>query len=125
LPPQLAASLSEHFPEGFDFTDVRIRIGVPRWAAGRPIAVTFRNTIYFAPGRYDPSSCDGFELLAHELAHVEQFRRYGVIRFVLRYLGSYCANRVRGHDSHQAYCRIPFEIAASDLARRVGGPTFT
>jgi hypothetical protein len=53
-------------------------------------------------------------LLRHELVHVRQWRRHGVIGFLVRYLGSYAAGRLRGRD----YLHIPLEIEADWVARR-------
>jgi hypothetical protein len=57
-------------------------------------------------------------LLRHEAVHVRQWRRFGVVGFLSRYLGSYVVWRLRrkGHDG--AYRRIPFEIEADWVARR-------
>ena len=117
LPQDVVEALRAYLPPGFDFAAVRIRTGVPRWAAGNPLAVTVRNTIYFAPGCFDAQSPEGVALLVHELAHVEQFRRLGFAGFVLRYLAAYAANRLRGHRPHAAYLHIPLEIAARERAR--------
>jgi len=64
--------------EGFlggDFAGVRIHTGpgaaavTHRFAAE---AVTVKDHIFFAPGRFNPSSTEGQRLLAHELTHVLQ-----------------------------------------------------
>jgi hypothetical protein len=57
-------------------------------------------------------------LMRHELVHVRQWRRHGVVGFSVRYLGSYLLWRMRrkGHDG--AYRRIPLEIEADWVARR-------
>ncbi len=57
-------------------------------------------------------------LLRHELAHVEQWRRLGAVRFLWRYLGAYARERRRGHGHREAYLRIPLEIEAEQSARR-------
>jgi hypothetical protein len=57
-------------------------------------------------------------LLRHELVHVEQWRRLGVVRFLVRYLGSYARWRLRGHGHRGAYLRIPQEVEAEWRARR-------
>lgn len=57
-------------------------------------------------------------LLRHELVHVRQWRRYGAIGFLRRYLGSYLLWRLRGYRHKDAYRRIPLEIEAEWLARR-------
>ena len=56
-------------------------------------------------------------LLRHELVHVEQWRRYGVVGFLWRYLGAYLAWRLRGHSHWAAYRRIPFEVEAEWTSR--------
>lgn len=64
-------------------------------------------------------------LLAHELVHVEQWRRLGVAEFLRRYLGAYLRWRLRGYPHVGAYRRIPLEIEAfwrSRSAARTGGP---
>ena len=58
-------------------------------------------------------------LLRHELVHVEQWARLGVIGFLARYLGSYLTWRARGHDHWGAYRRIPLEVEA-DWGARTG-----
>jgi len=57
--------------------------------------------------------CAGSEhLWRHELVHVEQWRRYGVAGFLVRYVGAYVAARLRWHSHHNAYLRIPLEVEA-------------
>jgi hypothetical protein len=56
-------------------------------------------------------------LLRHELVHVEQWRRLGVVGFVARYLVAYAGWRLRGHDHWAAYRRIPLEVEAEWRAR--------
>ena len=56
-------------------------------------------------------------LLRHELVHVEQWRRYGVLGFLRRYLGAYLGWRLRGHGHWDAYRRIPLEVEADHRSR--------
>jgi hypothetical protein len=56
-------------------------------------------------------------LLRHELAHVGQWRRLGVLRFLRRYLGSYLRWRLRGYGHWGAHRRIPLEVEAEWVAR--------
>ncbi len=58
-------------------------------------------------------------LLRHELVHVRQWRRHGVLGFLARYLGPYVVWRIRRKGHWGAYRRIPFEIEADWFARRV------
>jgi len=57
-------------------------------------------------------------LLRHELVHVRQWRRHGLVGFGCRYLGSYAVWRLRGKGHRGAYLRIPLEIEAEWVARR-------
>ncbi|MGE3620895.1 MAG: DUF4157 domain-containing protein [Acidimicrobiia bacterium] len=76
-------------------------------------------------GRYilvRPGSAASPRLLAHERVHVEQWRRWGVVGFLARYLGAYARWRLRGYPHRAAYRRIPFEVEAEWRARRGEGP---
>jgi hypothetical protein len=64
------------------------------------------------------ASKDSAYLLRHELVHVRQWRRHGVVGFALRYTGDYLRNRLRGYGHWGAYRRIGFEIEADWVARR-------
>jgi hypothetical protein len=57
-------------------------------------------------------------LLRHELVHVGQWRRFGVVGFLRRYLRGYLRARWSGWPHWAAYRRIPFEIEAEWTARR-------
>lgn len=63
-------------------------------------------------------SASNERLLRHELVHVEQWRRYGVVGFLWRYVGAYVRWRLRSHAHRAAYRRIPLEIEAEWRARR-------
>ena len=58
-------------------------------------------------------------LLQHELVHLEQIARHGVIRFYLIYFCDYLANlwRLREHDA--AYRHIRFEREARERVRLI------
>lgn len=53
-------------------------------------------------------------LLAHELVHVEQWRRLGAVRFLVRYLGDYVRLRTAGAGHQAAYRGIRFEVEARE-----------
>lgn len=57
-------------------------------------------------------------LVAHESVHVSQWKRYGPVGFIARYVGSYLRWRLRGKSHRAAYLRIPQEIEADWQARR-------
>ena len=81
---------------------------VPSGAAG----ITLGSLVIVRTGAESPY------LLRHELVHVRQWKRFGVIGFGVRYLGSYALWRVRRKGHHGAYLRIPLEIEADWVARR-------
>jgi hypothetical protein len=76
LPQAVLAKMEAAFRA--DFSGVRVHVGsqAPRIGA---IAFATGNDIYFAPGRYQPDSIQGQQLLGHELAHVVQ-QRQGRVR---------------------------------------------
>lgn len=69
MPAEVRAKMESAF--GTDFSSVRIHEGAHVDAAGA-LAYTQGTEIHFAPGRYQPHSQRGQELLGHELAHVVQ-----------------------------------------------------
>ena len=81
---------------------------VPKGAHG----ITLGSLVIVREGKATPY------LLRHELVHVRQWRRYGVIGFGIRYVGSYVLWRVRRKGHRGAYLRIPMEIEADWVARR-------
>lgn len=63
---------------GADFSAVRVHVGPQAERIGA-IAFTVGTDLYFAPGRYQPDTIQGQQLLGHELAHVVQ-QRQGRVR---------------------------------------------
>ncbi len=85
----------------------------PRYIASRRTAITLGHLIIFTkPHYYDPSSIQGLALLAHELKHVEQYRREGLLRFLWRYLSHWLK---MGYDLE----RHPYEREATEFETRV------
>ena len=60
-------------------------------------------------------------LLRHELEHVAQYGRLGIVGFLRRYVAAYLRWRLRGYGHRGAYLRIPFEASAEWRARRALG----
>jgi hypothetical protein len=58
-------------------------------------------------------AADSSRLLRHEGVHVQQWRRFGVVGFLLRYVGGYLRWRLRGYGHRGAYLRIPLEVEAA------------
>lgn len=64
-------------PSGESFSDVRVHTDDAAAALARAVsarAFTVGSDIFFAHGEYEPGTRGGTELIAHELAHVEQQR---------------------------------------------------
>jgi hypothetical protein len=76
LPKGVQAKMEAAFRA--DFSAVRVHVG-PQASRIGAVAFTTGNDIYFAPGRYQPDSVQGQQLLGHELAHVIQ-QRQGRVR---------------------------------------------
>ena len=97
--------------------DLERRDGYWRWVGG-PVppgaaAITLGRVIVVRR-----RAAEDAHLLRHELVHVEQWRRLGAPRFLVRYLWAYGRWRARGHDHRGAYLRIPLEVEAEWRARR-------
>jgi len=91
----------------------RVRNGFPWWL--RPflfndvLAITLGRRVYLS-GKLEGEALR--RILAHELVHVRQIERVGLLRFYWRYLREYVANRRQGMPAHEAYRRISFEQEA-------------
>ena len=74
-------------------------------------AITFGDNIYFAK-RLDQSNVFDVALIGHELVHVEQYKKLGMIRFLIRYLFEFVMNLAREKNCKRAYMAISFEREA-------------
>src|ERR1044071_6205177 len=88
LPPEAVQVLQPFFP-GYDVRRVRVREGIPRYVIGDPLGYADRDNVYLQKGAYQPETIAGLALLAHEIAHCQQYDRYGTWNFRARYLGEY------------------------------------
>lgn len=118
LPREVRQLLAPFFPH-LNLARIRIHEGIPFYVRGGPLGYADRNRIYLAPGAYRVDTLAGLALLAHELAHCEQYRRLGTWRFRARYGWAYARNRWRGMSAQEAYLQIPFEIEAREIEATV------
>ncbi len=94
----------------------RVLYGYPWWL--RPfvdrnvVAITLGRRVYLSPGLTSRASEELEKLLRHELAHVEQVIRHGLIRFLYLYVREYITLRRSGLPADIAYRRISFEAEA-------------
>lgn len=91
----------------------RIIVGYPWWLrpflARDVIAITLGHRIYLRAQLEGPS----FErLIRHELAHVAQVDRLGLVVFLWRYVTEFAGHWVRLRNVAAAYTAISFEIEA-------------
>lgn len=91
----------------------KVRIGYPWWLrpflARDVVAITLGRRIYV---REMLESASFERLLRHELAHVRQVHRLGLVVFLWRYVLEFARNWRRLRSFHAAYAAISFEIEA-------------
>jgi len=88
------------------------------WTSGTD-AMTIRNVIFASPSALDRiDDGDALVLLTHEAVHVEQWRRYGFVGFLRRYIGDYLRGRAIGLPHSAAYRAIRFEREAVERSER-------
>jgi Domain of unknown function (DUF4157) len=99
---------------------MNVRTGFPWWL--RPflqkdvVAITLWRRVYLS----EKLAGEALQrILAHELVHVRQLERVGLLRFYWRYLREYVANRRAGMPPPEAYRRISFEQEALIIERSV------
>jgi hypothetical protein len=98
-----------------------LRVGFPFWL--RPfllrgvVGITLGKRIYLAPAMLSRRPEELEALLRHEIAHVRQVARLGLIRFLVLYARDYLRLRRSGLSPHQAYASIPFEVEAASAER--------
>ena len=107
------------FVASYDLHDIRVREGIPWYVVGDPAAYTSGNDIYFAPGKYDPTTASGLALIGHEALHAQQYQELGTFQFRVSYLGEYLGGRLSGLSRRNAYGGISFERDAYALQGRI------
>ena len=73
------------------------------------LAITLGRRVYIAANVAEEEI---EQLLRHELVHVRQIARLGILRFYWRYVFEYITLRRRGFSPAEAYQRISFEVEA-------------
>ncbi|MGK2859846.1 MAG: eCIS core domain-containing protein [Thermoanaerobaculia bacterium] len=94
----------------------RLCRGFPRWLSlflGKgTLAITLGRRIYLGEPLLARDGEEIDAIVAHELEHVRQFARVGLVAFAWRYARDYVGNRRRGMSAYEAYEAIPFEVEA-------------
>jgi hypothetical protein len=76
-------------------------------------AMTFAPWVFYGRSHFDPSRVNSLALLAHELKHVEQYRKRGRLGFLLRYFIDKARNGFKYDEN------LPLEKEAYDVQRDV------
>ena len=108
-------------PEGVEElikeTRAIVRVGYPwwlRWFLARDvIGITLGRRIYLSPNVSKRSNSYMERLLRHELAHVRQVNRHGLLGFLVRYIAEFVRHFVREKSVAAAYRKISFEVEAA------------
>ena len=96
------------------------RLGRALTSAARANAIVFGRRVFLgrsAENAIAAGAAAAARLLAHELTHVRQYRRYGMAAFLGRYVGEYLAARFAGATHADAYRGISFEREAESASR--------
>lgn len=105
--------LPEAITRTIEETRAKVRYGYPRWLRlllmKDVVAITLGRRIYVR-ANVQQSSLE--RLLRHELAHVRQVQRYGLIGFYARYLAEFARHWKRERSINKAYSLISFEQEA-------------
>ena len=117
-----ALRLSGVAPETDRYSSVAVRL-VPGWLArvwGSGVEAMALPRVVFASAEAFDRIVDGdaATLLTHESVHIDQWRRYGAVGFLTRYLGDYLRGRAVGLPHRTAYRAIRFEREATERTER-------
>lgn len=76
------------------------------------VAITLGRRIYVLPSYVERSRDEVTRLIRHELAHVRQVARHGLIRFLALYVLEFVRHLRRTRSFDAAYHSISFEVEA-------------
>ena len=97
-------------------TRALVRLGYPWWLrpfmARNVIAITLGRRIYLNAAAATRSVDYLDRLLKHELAHVRQVNRHGLVGFLIRYVAEFLRHLWRTRSMDAAYRDISFEVEA-------------
>jgi hypothetical protein len=113
LPQSVMDAIADVLVDAIIETRAKVRHGYPWWL--KPwlmkdvVAITLGRRIYLG-AQIRPSSIE--RLLRHELAHVRQVNRLGIIGFYWRYLAEFARHFRKVRSISSAYALISFEQEA-------------
>ena len=109
--------LPEALEETIADTKAVVRYGFPWWLrpflARDVVGITLGRRIYLSSSVLQRSERYLTRLLRHELAHVRQVNRHGLIIFGIRYVSEFLRHFIRERSMSAAYRKISFEVEAA------------
>lgn len=94
----------------------KLRVGYPFWLrpfiARNVVAITLGRRIYLLPSFLQRSPDEVTKLIRHELAHVAQVQRHGLLIFLILYVAEFVKHLRRTRSFDAAYREISFEVEA-------------
>ncbi len=120
IPHEVIEQLRPFFPD-VDLSSIRMYNGLPWFASETTTrAFTWRDSIHFSVGDYNPNTVDGIALIAHEVQHVADFRALGAAVFAVRY-GAEFAFKLPRHlfQIDSTYRSVSLEASAFATQRAV------
>jgi hypothetical protein len=120
LPQSVMDAIADVLVDAIIETRAQVRHGYPwwlkPWLMGDVVAITLGRRIYLS-AHLKPSSID--RLLRHELVHVRQVNRHGVVGFYWRYLAEFAGHFRKVRSISRAYALISFEQEAAAAEQEV------
>lgn len=122
---RISPEIADRLLPAFEHELLRARLHHGRFAriltsVARANAIVFGRRVFLgasAESAIAAGAAAAATLLAHELTHVRQYRRYGMAAFLGRYVGEYLAGRLAGASHQDAYRGISFEREAESASR--------
>lgn len=109
--------VSEAVERAIAETRARVRVGYPwwlrPWLAPGVVAITLGRRIYLSAAVAARPRESLERLMRHELAHVAQVNRLGVIPFLWKYITEFLRHLWRVRSVGRAYRLISFEVEAA------------
>lgn len=100
-----------------------MRVGYPWWLrpllARNVIGITLGRTIYLSRAVSDFSEDFVQRLMRHELAHVAQVNRHGLVRFLYLYVREFASHYRAERSLEKAYRKISFEAEAAEAEEAI------
>jgi Domain of unknown function (DUF4157) len=118
LPQSIADAIADALVNAIVDARAKVRHDYPwwlkPWLMGDVVAITLGRRIYLSP-KVAKASIE--RLLRHELVHVCQVNRHGLLGFYWRYLAEFAGHWLKVRSINRAYAMISFEqeAAAAEL----------